>query len=61
MAVVVEGKGKFAGKKLYLNKRNNLYYFSPRKGHGVDKIPRGYKVAYQTKGRLKGYPYLEKA
>lgn len=66
MAVVVEGKGKFAGKKLYLNVRKNkrtgaeLYYFSPHKDHIVDEIPKGRKVKYQTSGNLKGYPYLGK-
>lgn len=64
--VVTEGKGKFAGRKFYLNVSKNrktgalLYYFSPKKDHSVDKLPKGRKIKYISSGGLRGYPYLDK-
>ncbi|MEM4382004.1 MAG: hypothetical protein QXX19_07230 [Candidatus Caldarchaeum sp.] len=62
--VKVEGRGKFAGRTFYLHGKKSkrtgimLYYFSGSKDGALDKIPKGRKIQYHTKGGLKGMPYL---
>jgi hypothetical protein len=58
--VKVEGRGKYKGKIFYLNATKSpktgvmLYYFATHKKHAVDKIPKGRKVEYNSRG----FPYL---
>jgi hypothetical protein len=62
--VKAEGRGKFAGRTFYLNAKKSkktgamLYYFAESKSNAVDRLPKGRKIAYHTKGGLKGMPYL---
>lgn len=45
MTVAVEYKGK----KVYLHKSGNLYYFDRKKEGALDEMPEGYEVGYNKK------------